>query len=92
MVIDHAHFNTLINSERSIRANTMLDTRLDSMFNTTGIAKQVCRKTINQEISLSNVISSKKKKKIQSNFSNLNFEKFKIKNGWVVSSIKPPPK
>ena len=70
----------------------MLDTRLDSMFSTTGIAKQLCRKGIDQEISLSNVRSRQKKKKILSIISNLNFENFKIKNGWVVSSMKLPPK
>ena len=41
---------TLINGERSIKANAILDTRLDSMFITTGIAKELCLKGIDQEI------------------------------------------
>ena len=41
---------TLINGERSIKANAILDTRLDSMFITTGIAKQLRPKGIDQEI------------------------------------------
>ena len=49
---------TLINGERSIKANTVLGTRLDSMFITTSIAKQLCLKGIDQEISLSNVMPS----------------------------------
>ena len=35
---------TLINDERSIKANAILETRLDSMSITTGIAKQLCLK------------------------------------------------
>ena len=66
----------------------MLDTRLDFMFIATGIAKQLCLKGIDQEISLTKVVSSKKKKEkktFQSKlvnldiFSKLNFEKFKLK-------------
>ena len=69
---------TLINGERSIKANAMLGTRLDSMFITTGITKQLCLNGIDQEISPA-------KKAFQSKlvnldiFSNLNFEKFKTK-------------
>ena len=74
----------------------MQDTRLDSMYITTGIAKQLCLKRIDQEIYLFNVMPSEKK--IQSIlvnldiFSKLNFAKFKIKNAWVVNSMKLPPK
>ena len=79
---------TLINGERPTKANAMLDTRLDFMFIATGIAKQLCLKGIDQEISLTKVVSSKKKKEkktFQSKlvnldiFSKLNFEKFKLK-------------
>ena len=79
---------TLTNGERPTKANAMLDTRLDFMFIATGIAKQVCLKGIDQEISLTKVVSSKKKKEkktFQSKlvnldiFSKLNFEKFKLK-------------
>ena len=51
----------------------MLDTRLDSMFSTTGIAKQLCRKGIDQEISLSNVRSRQKKKKNPVHYFELEF-------------------
>ena len=40
----------LISGERSLKANAIVDTRLDSMFITTGIAKQLCLKGIDQEI------------------------------------------
>ena len=79
---------TLTNGERPTKANAMLDTRLDFMFIATGIAKQLCLKGIDQEISLTKVVSSKKKKEkktFQSKlvnldiFSKLNFEKFKLK-------------
>ena len=98
---------TLINGERSIKANAILDTRLDSMFITTGIAKQLRPKGIDQEIYVkifllvcSVLISTTKikNKKIQFNlvnldiFSNLNFAIFKIKNACVVNSMKLPPK
>ena len=49
---------TLINGERSIKANAMLGTRLDYMFITTGITKQLCLNGIDQEIP-----PAKKKKK-----------------------------
>ena len=52
---------TLNNGERSIKANGMLDTRLDSIFITAGRAKQLCLKGTDESISLSNVMSSKKK-------------------------------
>ena len=41
---------TLINGERSVKVNAIIDTILDSMFITTGIAKQLCIKGIDQEI------------------------------------------
>ena len=57
---------TLINGERSIKANAMLDTKLDSMFIATGIVKKLRLKGIDQEVSLSNVMSSKKTKQKKS--------------------------
>ena len=42
--------NDQFNSKRSIKENAMLDTRFDSMFIRTGIAKQLCLKGIDQEI------------------------------------------
>ena len=54
---------TLIDGERPTKANAMLDTRLDFMFIATGIAKQLCLKGIDQEISLTKVVSSEKKER-----------------------------
>ena len=57
---------TLINGGRSNKANAMLHTKLDSMFIATNIAKQLRLKGIDQEVSLSNVMSSKKTKQKKS--------------------------
>ena len=75
---------TLINGKRTIKTNTLLDTGSDSTFITTDLAKQLCLKGIDQEISLPNVISSKKTfqpKLVNLDISsNSNSENFKIKN------------
>ena len=87
---------TLISGKRAIKTKALLDTGSDSTFITTDITKQLCLKEIDQEISLSNVMSSKKT--FQSKLVNLeissnsNSEKFKTKNVWVVNSMKLPPK
>ena len=87
---------TLINGNRTIKRNALLDTGAGSTFITTDIANQLCLKGIDQEISLPNVMSSKKT--FQSKLVNLdissnsNPEKSKIKNAWVVNSMKLPPK
>ena len=87
---------TLINGNRTIKRNALLETGADSTFITTDIANQLCLKGIDQEISLPNVMSSKKT--FQSKLVNLNIssnsnpEKSKIKNAWVVNSMKLPPK
>ena len=87
---------TLINSKRTIKTNALLGTGSGSTFIKTDIAKQLCLKVIDQEISLSNVMSSKKTfqyKLVNLDISsNSNSEKFKIKNAWVVNSMKLPPK
>ena len=44
----------------TIKTNTLLDTGSESIFITTSIAKQLCLKGIDQEISLSNVMSNRK--------------------------------
>ena len=88
----------LINDERSSKTNAMLDTRLDSMLIITGIAKQLCLKGIDLEISLFNVVSSKRTFQCnlgisqRRHFFDLNFENFKIRNALVVNSMNRPPK
>ena len=52
---------TLLIDKRKIKTNALLDTGSDSTFITTNIAKELCLKGIDQEISFSNVMSSKKR-------------------------------
>ena len=87
---------TLIKGKRTIKTNALLDTGSDCTFITTNIAKQLCLKGINQEISLSNVMSNRKafKSKLVNLdiSSNTNSETCKIKNVCVVNSMKLSPK
>ena len=67
----------------------MLDTGSDSTFITTNIVKELRLKWINQEISLTTFQSKLVNLDISSN---PNSGKFKIKNAWVVNSMKLPLK